>query len=474
MKNIISPDWIKDAIFYQIFPDRFANGDTSNDPASITPWGSNPTADNYFGGDLKGIIDHLDYLQGLGINALYLTPIFQAKSNHKYDTYDYYKIDPAFGDECTFKFLIEESHRRGMKIVLDGVFNHCGYDSVLFNDVREKGQGSKYSSWFNIYSYPVDKNEVNYQSCGGTWYLPKLNLENPDAREYLLDIARYWIREYGIDGWRLDVPWKVPISFWREFRRELKTEFPEIYLVGEIWRDPSPWVRGDTFDGVMNYALRNSILDYCVYDRMDAEDFNYELQLQAQIFGSNAPSQLNLLGSHDTPRILTLCSEEISRILLTITFLLTYVGAPMIYYGDEIGLSGGNDPDCRKCMPWDHESEWNLTIKRYYERLIQARLDHIALRRGNFLPLFIFNGIYAFQRHFENDIALIILNPRKAYYDIKIPYKAEYMRKNVIWCDLMTGNKYVSKNQQIHIDFLDSMTSLILFPMRESPVERKK
>lgn len=465
MTNTTTPDWVRNAIFYQIFPDRFSNGDISNDPADITSWGLKPTVDNFFGGDLKGITKRLDYLQDLGINALYLTPIFKARSNHKYDTYDYFEIDPNFGNKQEFKNLVEEIHKRDMYIVLDGVFNHCGYDSVLFNDVKERGKNSKYYSWFNVFSYPIEKDEVNYQSCGGTWYLPKINLENPDARNYLIDVARYWIKEYKIDGWRLDVPWKIPISFWQQFREELKTEFPDIYLVGEIWRDPSIWVQGDTFDGIMNYSLRNCILDYCVYDRMDAEDFNYELLMQSRVFGNNIYGQLNLLGSHDTPRIMTECHEEINRIQLAITFLLTYIGTPMIYYGDEIGLIGENDPDCRRCMPWGHESDWNLSIKKYYKKMIQARKEHKALRRGSFLPIFIFNGIYAFQRKYDNDIVLVVLNPRKTYHDIRIRYQGTDLPDNIIWCDLITGEKYYSKDNQVYIEHLGSTKSLILFPM---------
>lgn len=458
------PEWVQDAIFYQIFPDRFANGDISNDPVPITEWGSKPTIDNFFGGDLLGIINRLDYLQNLGINALYLNPIFKARSNHKYDTDDYYQIDPSFGDKRIFKSLVDECHQRGIRIILDGVFNHCGYDSVLFNDVIEREELSEYATWFNIHSYPIDKNVVNYQTCGGTWYLPKLNSDLPKVREYLFNVAAYWIREFGIDGWRLDVPWKIPVSFWIEFRQKIKNEFPDIYLVGEIWRDPANWVRGDTFDGVMNYSLRNCILDYCVYDRMDAEDFNYEIQLQLQIFQHSAPLQLNLLGSHDTPRIFTLCNEELKRELLAISFLFTYLGAPMIYYGDEIGLTGENDPDCRKCMPWDRKHEWNIIIKEHFEKLIKARLEHAALRRGTFRPLLMFNGIYAYQRQFENDTAIIVLNPRKAYHNIKIPYKGNDLEDKNKWCDLLTGKTILAQNGNIYLEDLDAMTSLILFP----------
>ncbi len=459
-----TPEWVHDAIFYQIFPDRFANGDVSNDPFSISEWGSKPTVDNFFGGDLLGVMNRLDYLQDLGVNTLYLTPIFKASSNHKYDADDYYQIDPAFGDKKIFKSLVDECHRRGVKIVLDGVFNHCGYHSIYFQDVIENGRSSKYSAWFDIHSFPVDKDAVNYQTCGGTWYLPKLNCELPEVRQYLLDVAIYWIREFGIDGWRLDVPWKISFNFWREFRERIKSEFPETYLVGEIWRNPEKWIKGEIFDGVMNYPLRNCILDYCVYDHMDAEDFNFELLNQQQILQQATLMQLNLLGSHDTPRILTLCEGDIKREILALSFLFTYLGAPMIYYGDEIGLMGGNDPDCRKCIPWEKKNGWNFTIQKHFKKLITARMTHAALRRGSFTPLYVFNGIYAYQRQMGEDTIIVVLNPRMAYHDIKIPCTAFHLKDKKEWRDLVTGKKYSVQNGNIFIETLDAMTGLILCP----------
>jgi len=471
--NQSQPFWVRDAIFYQIFPDRFSNGDITNNPNPVDEWGSKPTINNKFGGDLQGILNHLDYLTDLGINAIYLNPILQANTNHKYDTYDYFKIDPSFGDEKTLRLLISECHRRGIRVVLDGVFNHCGYDSILFNDVKTYGEQSRYSKWFEIHSFPISKEIVNYQTCGGTWYLPKLNTKNPIVQDYLIDVAIYWTKNFEIDGWRLDVPWKIPMKFWRRFRERIKREFPETYLIGEIWRDPSIWTKGDTFDGIMNYALRNSILDYCVYDRMDAEDFNYELEQQIGIFNQSACYQLNILGSHDTPRIFTLCSEEINRMLLTITFLFTYIGVPMIYYGDEIGLTGGDDPDCRKCMPWNHTEDWNTKISGYYKKLIKARLDHIAFRKGTFTPLFIFNGVYAYQRQYENDCAVIILNPRKSYQDIKIPYKTENLQEKEFWCDLITQKIFTAQDGFIRIDFLESASSLVLLRKEDAHIDEK-
>ncbi len=350
-----APNWLQDAIFYQIFPERFCNGDAANDPPGAQPWGAAPQRDNFFGGDLQGILDRLPYLRDLGVTALYLTPIFEARTNHKYDTCDYLHIDPAFGDLPLLRRLVQEAHRQGLRVMLDAVFNHCGDGFWAFADLMQHGESSPYKDWFFPQSLPLRQAPANYQTCGGAVDLPKLNTANPALRRYLLDAAVYWTREAGIDGWRLDVPWKVPMDFWREFRQAVKSANPEACIIGEVWRDPQPWLAGDTCDGIMNYPLRDAILDFCVRDAMDAEDFDYFTARLRQTYGPAAPFQLNLLGSHDTPRLLTLCNGDVERALLAIACQFTLLGAPMVYYGDEVGMEGHNDPDCRRCMVWDAE-----------------------------------------------------------------------------------------------------------------------
>ena len=260
-------------MFYQIFPERFANGDPSNDPPGAVPWDSMPTRENFFGGDLQGILDHIDYVVDLGVTALYLTPVFTARSNHKYDTCDYLSVDPAFGSTDLLRRLVDACHARGLRVVLDAVFNHCGDGFWAFQDVVAHGAASPYAGWFQDVSYPVQSEPPSYQTCGGAAFLPKLNLANREVRDYLLHVARYWIETCDIDGWRLDVPWKAPFDFWREFRTVVKAAKPDAYIVGETWRDTAHWLAGDTCDGIMNYPLRDCILDYCVRDTMDAEDF---------------------------------------------------------------------------------------------------------------------------------------------------------------------------------------------------------
>lgn len=457
------PDWVADAVFYEIFPERFANGNVKNDPPECLPWGDKPDRETFFGGDLQGILDHLDYLEDLGVTALYLTPVFYAGSNHKYDTYDYLRVDPAFGDERLLKRLANELHRRSMRLILDGVFNHAGVGFWAFRDVMERGPASPFKDWFFVDSFPIVESPPNYQTCGGTWYLPKLNTANSEVREYLLHVATYWIQTCEIDGWRLDVPWKVPLDFWRRFREAVKARKREAFLVGEIWRNAEPWLKGDTFDATMNYELRNAILDYLVLDHMDAEDFDYELASLRGRQGAAASFQLNLLGSHDTPRLLTLCAEDKARAELAITFQMTYTGAPMVYYGDEVGLAGGDDPDCRRCMPWD-ERDWDRELLETTRSLIHTRHAHPALRRGTFEPLMTFNGVYVYRRALGRDEAIVVLNPREARSGLRIPLGPS--TSAVEYREEKTGRIYHAESGFLRLDHIPSKSSLLLFAER--------
>ena len=257
-----TPSWVADAVFYQIFPDRFADGDPSLDPEGMVPWSSRPSRSNYFGGDLRGIETHLDHLERLGANAIYLTPIFEADRSHRYDTADYLRIDHRLGDLAAFKRFLAAAHARGIRVVLDAVFNHCGEGHWAFRHVRAHGADSPYVDWFRVDAFPVVRDpEPNYATCSGCKYLPQFNHANPEVREYLFGVADYWTR-LGIDGWRLDVPFLVTFDFWQEFRRRVKAVNPDLYIVAEVWEPAPEWVRGDTADGVMNYPLRDLIVDF--------------------------------------------------------------------------------------------------------------------------------------------------------------------------------------------------------------------
>lgn len=391
------PDWIRGRTMYQIFPERFCNGDADNDPEGCLKWGASPKAGSFFGGDLKGITDKLDYLSQMGIGIIYMTPIFRSPSNHKYDTTDYYEIDPAFGSREDLKRLVREAHRRDIRVILDGVFNHCGKDFFAFRDVADKGEKSKYRDWFNIYGFPVHVGEnPNYETfANGVWTMPKLMTQNPEVREYLMDVGEYWIREADIDGWRLDVANEIDHGFWREFRKRIKSVKPDAFIMGEVWHDSLEWLRGDQFDSVMNYPWREAVLDFFARGNTDAEGFDRRLAGLRMSYHSGVwPGLVNLLGSHDTPRIKTLCGDA-KKSALAAVFMLTYSGIPMVYYGDEVGMKGRGDPDCRRTFPWD-EGVWDKDLKELYGKLIKLRREFPEMSYGNIRTQYANGNVYAY------------------------------------------------------------------------------
>lgn len=411
------PAWVKDAVFYQIFPERFANGDPSLDPENVEPWGGKPTPQNFFGGDLQGVIDHLDHLSSLGINAIYFTPLFEATTNHKYDTQDYLKVDPQFGTNEKLKELVDLCHARGIRVLLDAVFNHSGRTFAPFLDAREKGQASKYADWFHVREWPLQVVDgvPTYETFAFEPLMPKLNTEHPEVKEYLFEVARYWIEEIGIDGWRLDVANEVDHQFWREFRHVVKSVNPEAYILGEIWHDSMMWLQGDQFDAVMNYPFTNAVLDFFAYGTIDASNFAQAIGAQLAAYPQQVTeAAFNLLDSHDTPRLLTICDNDTNKMKLAALFQLTYPGTPCIYYGDEVGINGGGDPDCRKCMEWEPEQQ-NQDMLRFYQESIALRHKHEALRGTDisFTYTGTDNGLIVYERTSGSERLLIALNARE-------------------------------------------------------------
>ncbi len=382
-----APNWVKETVWYQIFPERFANGEPTNDPEGTLPWGSkkHPGQDDFYGGDLQGIIDHLDYLEDLGINGIYLTPIFKAETNHKYDTTDYMEIDPAFGDKKLFKQLVEEAHKRGMRIMLDAVFNHMGYYSKQWQDVLENQERSKYKDWFHIHSFPVDPyneltlsemnnmEKLNYDAFGFVGHMPKLNTAHPEVKDYLLEVATYWIREFGIDAWRLDVANEVDHQFWKAFHAACVKEKEDFYIIGELWHSGQKWLEGDEFHGIMNYVFTEKMEDYFLKQIFTPTEMVHGLNQQKMLYRKQTNEvQFNLLDSHDTPRLLTKAHNDKELVQSILTFMFAQHGTPCIYYGTEVGLDGFDDPDCRKCMPWD-EKEQDLEMLKFTKELIAFR-----------------------------------------------------------------------------------------------------
>lgn len=378
------PEWAEQAVCYQIFPERFANGNPSLSPDGAVPWDSEPTAFNHFGGDLPGITEHLDDLAEQGINLIYLTPIFKAGSNHKYDTEDYMEIDPQFGTKEDFRQMVAEAHKRKIRVVLDAVFNHSGFQFGPFQNAVKNGVESPYWDWFFIEGDRVDTEHVNYETFATRLrYMPKLNVANPVVTTYLLQVAKYWIREFDIDGWRLDVANEIDHVFWRDFRQAVKQEKPDALIIGEVWHNSLPWLRGDQFDSVMNYVFREFTHAYFIRREITGSQFADRIVELLYMYPEQATkSMFNLLGSHDTARVMTLADGNVNSVLLAFTFQFLYPGIPMMYYGDEVGMAGGNDPGCRGGMVWDEDRQ-NQVLKQAVRALAKLKQTEQALRSAH-------------------------------------------------------------------------------------------
>ncbi len=449
------PDWVSDAVFYEIFPDRFARSERIvRSGLNLETWESSPTRTGFKGGDLYGVVEHLDYLQDLGINAIYLTPVFASASNHRYHTYDYLRVDPLLGGDDALRELLDKAHRRHMRVILDGVFNHASRGFWQFHQTLENGAGSPFVDWFYFDpdhlngskhwgAYPSAEEEDEIRQLGslraigyqGWWNLPglpKFNTRTPAVREFLFSVAEHWIK-FGIDGWRLDVPGEIDDdSFWQEFRRRVRAINPEAYLVGELWHDARRWLKGDQFDASMNYMLSMACLGFFAGTHLDLGEAlkaggyqGYLQPLDAQAFGERIDTnlqlyspevnrvQLNLLDSHDTPRFLTCSGGDIESLKLALSFVFGFPGAPCIFYGDEVGLEGRQDPDCRRSFPWD-PSDWRTDLRSFVKGLIAVRRDHPALRRGDYQRLYSGDGLFVFRRLLGRENLLVALNAADA------------------------------------------------------------
>lgn len=417
-----APAWVKSTIWYQIFPERFANGDPNLNPENTVEWGSvDPSNNTFYGGDLTGVINHLDYLQELGVNGIYFCPIFKSPSTHKYDTTDYFEIDPQFGDKQTFKKLVQAAHDRGIKIMLDAVFNHCGWEFPQWQDVLKHGETSQYKDWFHIRKFPLIEDELdpitqpnglNYDAFAFAKNMPKLNTENKEVMNYLLEVGCYWVREFDIDGWRLDVSNEVDHVFWRHFRNAIREVKKDVYILGEIWHDAAPWLNGDQFDAVMNYPLGDAILKYIAFEEITSSQFSIALNKVLTDYPQNINEvAFNLLDSHDTQRLLTVCQGNKKKALLAYALLMTQPGTPCIYYGGEVGLDGGADPLCRKCMIWDEKAQ-DRDIFNHLKQLITLRKSYAALRSSN-LEWIKTNDTHSYviyKKQFNDEIIYVLLN----------------------------------------------------------------
>ncbi len=441
------PYWVQDAVFYQIFPDRFYNGDLQNDPINVQPWGSPPTLHGFQGGDLRGIIQKMDYFLELGINAIYLNPIFLSPANHRYSTTDYYKIDPRLGDMQDFKALLDVAHTNQIRVILDGVFNHCSRGFFAFNDVLENQEESAYSQWFHIHQFPIDAYSDGKADTYTGWWdlksLPKFNTNHPAVRSFLLDVATYWI-EQGIDGWRLDVPNEIDDdSFWAEFRERVKKANHEAYIFGEIWTSETRWVGETHFDGLMNYPLRDALLDF-LDGTNPASSFAQTINQLFSIYPrENTYAMYNLLGSHDTERIRTRLNTGLDSLKTAYAFLFACPGAPAIYYGDEIGLTGGKDPECRGAFSWD-TATWQAELNAWIKNLVHLRNSHPVLRRGEFSIIFMDDRYHccAFSRKLGDQIIIMAMNASSTQRHLQLQVGQLGWNNGLIVHDLTGYAKY--------------------------------
>lgn len=387
--RFLVPKWAKGKVVYQIFPDRFAGGEAVNESlwyeAPVKNWRA------MYGGKLRGIIDKLEYIKDLGVDIIYMTPIFLSGSNHKYDTTDYFMIDPGFGTKEDLSELVEKAHSLGMYVILDGVFNHTGKNFFAFLDLQEKGEESAYKDWYYPKSFPLVSEfgkKPNYLCFGYYGGMPKLNTSNQEVREYIYKVVTYWMKECGIDGWRLDVGDEISHGFWKWFRKEVKAFKEDALIVGENWFYAPAYLQGDEWDSIMNYHFRDAILGFIANGTLSATEFAGKMgYMKGSIHSETYDVLWNLIDCHDTPRFMHLVKGNKKKQMLAAGIQILSHGCPMLYYGDEVGMTGGNDPDCRRGMLWKEEKQ-DKRIFSYYKKLLALRKNEPCITNGEQSILF--------------------------------------------------------------------------------------
>jgi glycosidase len=473
-RSLDVPSWAAGAAIYQIFPDRFADGDPSLTPPNADPWGSPPNSRRFQGGDLRGVIDRADYLADLSIDAVYLNPIFTSLSVHRYDAIDYYQVDPRLGGNDVLAEMVEQLHARDIRVILDASFNHCHPHFFAFADVLAGGPSSEFWPWFDVFEYPpyvkvrprvagelygdradhfleyhvssaeavglrvIESDddgppiEPTYASWYGVPTMPRLMLSNPETRDYFLDVAVHWVKEYDIDGWRMDVARYVDHDFWPEFRRKVKAAKPDAYLIAEIMGDAMPWLQGNRFDATMNYQFRELALDFFAEGSIDGSRFVDGLnRMHARYAPAAMAASQNLLSSHDTQRFLTMAGEDPLKMALAVFTQMTVPGAPGLYYGDEVGMTGGEDPACRGAFPWHKLETWDQGLLMHTRSLTRLRREYPALRTGDFAVVWTGEEGFAFIRATGDERLLIAVNRGDAPLTFFAPITTDQAK--VVW-----------------------------------------
>lgn len=413
------PEWTKGLVIYHIFPDSFAS-----DAGFISGAGQEIRLENdlistsKLGGTLEGVRKNLDYLLSLHVNCIYFNPIFRARAYHKYDTIDYYNVDPCFGSNEEFANLVKECHKRGIYVILDGVFNHSGTGFFAFQDVLKNQEKSKYKDWYYRLDFPIEvKDNCSYETFAYVKQMPKLNTMNPEVEEYFCNVGRYWIREMGIDGWRLDVANEINHDFWRKFRLAVRSEKKDAILIGEIWEDSAVWLQGDQFDSTMNYSFYYNSKEFFAQKRIDADEFAERISHMYLRYSETVSNmQMNFLDTHDVPRFLTYCNGDVERLKLAVTFMMTYPGIPSVFYGDEYGVEGEKECEYRQPMPWGKADG----MQDFFREIISLRREHTALQSGQFRIIEAEGDVISYERFDENETIRVTLNRETNQTDIEI------------------------------------------------------
>ncbi len=450
-----TPDWVAGAVIYQIFPDRFANGDPSNDPDDVEAWGAPPRPRQFQGGDLAGVTEKLGYLSSLGVDVIYLNPVFSSPSNHRYDTVDYKSVDSGLGGDAALEQLVDAAHKRGLRVILDASFNHVHPRFFAFGDVIEKGKDSEFWGWFVVNEWPLKVRVRPSRSRGNewkavwaeqtglpieevgtpgpeveptydSWYsvptMPRVDLSNPAARSYMLGVARHWVKRFDVDGWRMDVARYVDPDFWNDFRLAVRSVKPDAYLLAEIFGDVTPWLQGDRFDATMNYTFRSLAVAFFAKGTIDGVGFLDAATQLVHTYGwENTLANHNLLGSHDTPRFLTEAQGDVWRARLAMVFQLTFPGAPGIYYGDEVGLEGGEDPGCRGAFPWSDPAVESHPLGNAIREITRLRRRHLALRTGEWRAIGADGMAISYERRRGRSRMIVILNAGSSESEWMLP-----------------------------------------------------
>lgn len=458
------PAWAKGALIYQVFVDRFYNGNPDINPENVTEWHEPSDYTTYYGGDFVGLMNKLVYLDSLGVRIIYLNPIFKSPTYHKYDILDYYEVDPSYGTKEELRELVEKAHALGMKVMLDAVFNHSNDENVLFRDIVKKGEASLYAKWYDIKSFPITKQPPSYDCFAGVVSeMPRFDTSNPEVQDYLITSAQYWTKYLDIDGWRLDVADEVSHGLWKQFHSRIKKVKQDCLILGEIWNQSTRWLMGDECDSATNYKFRNAMLQFAKSKDMTQDDlWNLLAYNEMKYKTSNHCILVNLVGSHDTPRIATELNGDRKLARLVIGIMLTYTGMPLIYYGDEIGMEGAKDPDNRNAMKWEKELQYESTLK-LVKQLGNARKSSQALRVGTLIEnRNVSVKVVAFKRVADHGEAVLVAAnfgdlPEKVVFDVA---------NGIEWINI-TKNGEVSKISENKLGITVLPTDIVVISVKE-------